>query len=495
MDKILNTNIRTVSRLLTEGTVKTSDFVRESLKRIKETENLKAFITVTGNEAEELAKQSEKRYKNGQPLSDMDGVIIGIKDNFCTKGISTTCASKMLENFKPPYNATAYQRFLDAGAILIGKTNLDQFAMGSGTINSIYGVTKNNWGCKDDDNFYIAGGSSGGSAVAVATGACFACLGSDTGGSVRNPASYCGVIGLKPTYGLISRLGLIPLVNSMDVVGILTRTVDDTVSVLNTIAGFDEKDSTSLTKPFKKIRLPPASKMKINGIKIGIPLEYNVEYLSEEVANVWNDIASMLKSEGAIIKPVSLPHTEYSIVVYSILNQCEVTSNMARYDGIEFGLRAREDYSTEKLYSTTRRLGFDEVVKGRILAGNYFLLASNYDKYFTKALKSRRLILNDFDNVWNEVDFLLTPTTLTEAPLYKDYVGQDNRHRLVEDYCTQAANLAGIPAISVPIKLSKNGLPLSIQLMGRNLSEPMLLAVSKFIENAVKFPHFQYNRT
>ncbi|CAG9825022.1 unnamed protein product [Phaedon cochleariae] len=493
MDKLLNTNIKTVSRLLLDGAVKTKDLTELALNRVSEIHKLNAFITLTQNEAQIQCGQSQERYKTQKPLSELDGVPIAIKDNFCTENIKTTCASKMLENFTPTYNATVYQRLLDAGAVLVGKTNLDQFAMGSGTIDSIFGPTKNVWGYSEGDNFRISGGSSGGSAVAVATGACYAALGSDTGGSTRNPASYCGVVGLKPTYGLVSRSGLIPLVNSMDVPGILARTVDDTVSVLNVLAGFDPKDSTSLTKPYKKIRLPPAGKMSIKGLKVGIPIEYNCEQLSEEVCDVWNEIAILLKNEGAIVKQVSMPNTEYSIVCYSILNQCEVASNMARYDGIEYGFRADEHYSTEKLYATTRRLGFNDVVKNRILTGNYFLLSRNYTKYFEQALKVRRLILNDFDNVWDDVTILLTPTTLTDAPLYRDFVSKTNRDQCAaQDFCTQPANMAGVPAVSIPIKLSKNGLPLGLQLIGKNLSEPLLLAVAKYIENIVKFPHFSY---
>ncbi|XP_050500257.1 glutamyl-tRNA(Gln) amidotransferase subunit A, mitochondrial [Diabrotica virgifera virgifera] len=492
MDKLLHTNIKTVSRLLFDGAVKPTELLNLALKKIEETKHLNAFISVTSEQAKLQANESERRHKEKKPLSELDGVVIAVKDNFCTEGINTTCASNMLENFVPSYNATVCQRLFNAGAILIGKTNLDQFAMGSATIDSIHGSTKNIWKLTNDD-FYIAGGSSGGSAVAVAAGTCFAALGSDTGGSTRNPASYCGIVGLKPTYGLVSRVGLIPLVNSMDVPGILTRTVDDAVSVLNVIAGYDEKDSTSLTRPYRKIRLPPASKMSIKGLKIGIPVEYNSEHVCDEVLDTWNELAVMLQNEGAVIKEVSMPNTEYSVVCYHILNRCEVASNMARYDGIEYGYRANEESSTEKLYATTRKMGFNDVVKNRILSGNYFLLSRNYDKYFNQALKTRRLISNDFHNVWDEVSLLLTPTTLTEAPSYKNYVkNYDPYKSAFEDFCTQAANMAGVPAVSIPIKLSKNGLPLSLQLMGRNLSEPMLLAVAKYIENLVKFPHFQH---
>nr|CAH7730678.1 unnamed protein product [Callosobruchus chinensis] len=492
MDKVLHTNIKIVNKLFLDGALTPTDLIGASLKKVADTKKYNAFITVAKKEAEKQAEESFERLKTKQPKSDLDGVPIAVKDNFCTKHMKTTCASKMLENFSPPYNATVCQRLIDSGAVLLGKTNLDQFAMGSGTVDSIYGPTKNVWNYKENcDDFYIAGGSSGGSAVAVASGVCFGAIGSDTGGSTRNPASYCGVVGLKPTYGLVSRQGLIPLVNSMDVPGILARNVDDVVSILNAVAGHDQQDSTSLTKPFKKIRLPPANKMIMKGLKIGIPVEYNCEYLSDEVLDIWDEIAQTLQNEGAIVKHVSMPHTQYSIVCYSILNQCEVASNMARYDGIEYGYRADEDYSTEKLYAVTRRIGFNDVVKNRILAGNYFLLSRNYEKYFNQALKVRRLIMNDFDNVWEEVQLLLTPTTLTEAPLHSDFIQKTNRDQCAfQDFCTQPANMAGIPAVSIPIKLSKKGLPLSLQIMGRNLSEPMLLALAKYIEHIVQFPQF-----
>ncbi|KAI4465180.1 transamidase [Holotrichia oblita] len=490
MDRILSLNIRLVNKLLQDNVISSTELINACLERARNIKKYNPFITITDNVAIKQANASTDRYNKKKTLSELDGLPIAIKDNFCTENIKTTCASKMLENFIPKYNATPYAKLKNAGAILIGKTNLDQFAMGSGTVDSIYGPTKNIWGYSDDNDFFITGGSSGGSAIAVATGTCYAAVGSDTGGSTRNPASYCGLVGLKPTYGLISRLGLIPLVNSMDVPGILTRTVDDCVTVLNTISGHDPKDSTSLMRQHRRIRLPPANKMTIKGLKIGIPIEYHCEHLSPDVLDVWDDVANVLEESGAIIKEVSLPNTEYSIVCYSILNQCEVASNMARYDGIEFGFRADENSSTEKLYATTRSLGFNEVVRNRILTGNYFLLTRNYEKYFNQALKVRRLISNDFDNIWDEVQLLLTPTTLSTAPLYSDFIKKTNRDQCaVQDYCTQPANMAGIPAVSIPIKLSKTGMPISLQLLGRNLSEPMLLAVAKLIEHLVEFKH------
>lgn len=491
MEKILNTTIKNAFKLLAENIVTAPVLADSALSRAKQFSKHNPFITLTEDVARKQAEQSQKRHSDKEPLSELDGLPIAVKDNFCTKEIATTCASKMLQNFTPTYNATVVQRLENAGAVLIGKSNLDQFAMGSGTVDSIYGPSKNIWGYQDDENFHIVGGSSGGSAIAVATGICYGAIGSDSGGSTRNPASYCGIVGLKPTYGLVSRWGLIPLVNSMDVPGVLARTVDDCISILNSIAGFDDKDSTSLTKPYRKIRLPPANKLSIKNLKIGIPAEYFNENLSSEIYDVWNEVANLLENEGAVIKQISMPNTEHSIVCYSVLNQCEVASNMARYDGIEFGYRADENKSTEKLYAKSRSMGFNEVVRNRILTGNYFLLTRNYEKYFNQALKVRRLISNDFLHAWENVQMLLTPTTLTTAPLYRDFIQKTNRDQCaLQDYCTQPANMAGIPAVSIPIKLSKEGLPISLQLMGRNLSEPMLLAVAKYIENIVRFPHF-----
>lgn len=466
--------------------------MKSTLKQIDNTKDFNAFITITDKIARESAEQSSILYQNKKPRSQLEGIPIAIKDNFCTKDVKTTCGSRMLEHFIPPYNATVCQRLFDAGAVLVGKTNLDEFAMGSGTVDSIFGVTKNLWGtsCNSTD-FHIAGGSSGGSAVAVASGSCYGAFGSDTGGSTRNPASYCGLVGLKPTYGLISRLGLIPLVNSMDVPGILTRTVDDCVTLLNITAGPDPQDSTCVSKPFNKIRIPPAEQLSIKNLKIGVPKEYACEYLDDEVLETWKEVASLLENAGAIVTEVDMPHTELSIACYSILNQCEVASNMARYDGVQYGYRENEESSTEKLYAKSRSTGFNSVVKHRILTGNYFLLTRNYEKYFMKAMKLRRLIATDFDHAFEQVQMLLTPTTLTPAPLYSDFIKKSNSEQCSQqDYCTQPANMAGIPAVSIPIKLSRKGLPIGLQLLGRNFSEPTLLALGKFIENQVLFPHF-----
>lgn len=302
------------------------------------------------------------------------------------------------------------------------------------------------------------------------------------------------MVGLKPTYGLCSRHGLIPLVNSMDVPGIFTRSVSDCVDVLNAVAGPDPLDSTIIREPFKTLQLPEVDQIDLRSVRIGIPKEYHCDGLSAEVLETWTKVADLLESAGARVQQVSLPNTAASIFVYSILNQCEVASNMARYDGIEYGHRAADERSTEQLYAQSRAEGFNHVVKTRILTGNFFLLRKNYDHYFEKALRVRRLIAEDFTRVFNgqstddKVDILLTPTTLSDAPLYKDFVTQSNRDQCaVQDFCTQPANMAGIPAVSIPIRLSKAGLPLSLQLMSNSLNEQLLLTVARWIEAQVKF--------
>ncbi|XP_054004150.1 glutamyl-tRNA(Gln) amidotransferase subunit A, mitochondrial [Hylaeus anthracinus] len=508
MNKLLFASIKDVSQKIHNVEVRPSDIAKAAVKLTTVIKPLNAYITVTDETAKKQAENSDSRQKNDALLGKLDGIPIAVKDNYCTNGHLTTCASKMLSNFIPIYNATVYQRLADSGAVLIGKTNLDEFAMGSGTIDSYYGPTKNLWksdvinkyySCKEectkdspnDNSWHIAGGSSGGSAVAVATGTCYAALGSDTGGSTRNPASYCGLVGLKPTYGLVSRYGLIPLVNSMDVPGILARYVDDAVFVLNAIAGPDEADSTSTRNEYVPINLP--STIDVSNLRIGIPKEYKLKNINPDVQECWDEVSQYLREAGASVSTVSMPHTSYSISCYSILNRCDVASNLACYDGMEYGYRADEWSSALELYKRTRTEGFGNVVKERILVGNYFLLEENYEEYYVKAMKMRRLISNDFESVWNDnIDLLLTPTTLTDAPDYNGFVALDNQTQcLIQDYCTQPANMAGIPAINLPIKLSRNGLPLSLQLMAPPFHEKKLLSIAKWIEQIVKFPRLE----
>ncbi|XP_075859205.1 glutamyl-tRNA(Gln) amidotransferase subunit A, mitochondrial isoform X2 [Microcebus murinus] len=441
---MLGRTLREVSAALKQGQITPIELCQKCLSLIKKTKFLNAYITVTEEVALKQAEESEKRYKNGQSLGDLDGIPIAVKDNFSTSGIETTCASNMLKGYVPPYNATVVQKLLDQGALLMGKTNLDEFAMGA--------------------------------------------LGSDTGGSTRNPAAHCGLVGVKPSYGLVSRHGLIPLVNSMDVPGILTRYVDDAAIVLGILAGHDPKDSTTVQDPVKPFMLP--SLTDVSKLCIGIPKEYLVPELSSEVRSLWSNAADLFESEGAKVIDVSLPHTSYSIVCYHVLCTSEVASNMARFDGLEYGHRCEIDVSTEAMYAATRREGFNDVVRGRILSGNFFLLKENYENYFIKAQKVRRLIANDFMNVFNSgVDVLLTPTTLSEAVPYLEFIQEDNRTRSAQDdIFTQAVNMAGLPAVSIPVALSNQGLPIGLQFIGRAFCDQQLLTIAKWFEKQVQFP-------
>ncbi|XP_074166272.1 glutamyl-tRNA(Gln) amidotransferase subunit A, mitochondrial isoform X1 [Sminthopsis crassicaudata] len=505
---MLGLSLREISAALKQGQVSPKELCQKCLSLIRETRFLNAYITVAEKKALKQAEESKKRYEKGQSLGILDGIPIAVKDNFSTAGIETTCASNMLKGYIPPYNATVVQKLLDQGAILIGKTNLDEFAMGSGSTDSVFGPVRNPWsyskqyrekrkqnnhGADEDSNWLITGGSSGGSAAAVSAFTCFAALGSDTGGSTRNPAALCGLVGLKPTYGLVSRYGLIPLVNSMDVPGILTRCVDDAAIVLDILAGHDPKDSTTIQDSVGPFILPILK--DVSKLCIGIPKEYNAPGLSSEMLALWYKAADLFESKGAKVVEVSLPHTSYSIICYQILCTAEVASNMARFDGLEYGHRCNVNVSTEAMYAATRREGFNDVVRGRILSGNFFLLKENYDDYFVKAQKVRRLIANDFVKVFNSgVDFLLTPTTLSDAMPYLEFIKEDNRTRSSQDdIFTQSVNMAGLPAVNIPMALSSHGLPVGLQLIGRAFSDQQLLTVAKWFEAQVQFPVIQFH--
>ncbi|XP_068211995.1 glutamyl-tRNA(Gln) amidotransferase subunit A, mitochondrial-like [Palaemon carinicauda] len=411
------------------------ELYRGAVHRQETISRLNAYIPTTISKTGKMASMSSsKRYDKGKVLGPLDGIPVALKDNFCIANTQTTCGSRMLENYTPPYSATVVKRLEAAGAIFIGKTNLDEFAMGCGTVDSLFGPSRNiyrsgiRYNFHDaygnditseipttslaEDDWYIAGGSSGGSAVAVATGSAFLALGSDTGGSVRNPAAYCGVVGLKPSYGVVPRHGLISLVNSMDVPGLFARTVDDVSTMLAVVAGLDSQDSTSVESNLRDLRLP--KKPRVDGLVVGIPVEYHRPNMDPAVIEAWTKVADMLENNGAQVREVSLPHTKYSIICYSVLNPCEVASNFTRYTGVEYGYRADNTTSMEALYALSRSAGLNDVVKSRILAGNYFLLEKNKKKYFHQALKVRRLICQDFTNVWSRgVDLLLTPVTLS----------------------------------------------------------------------------------
>ncbi|XP_072546116.1 glutamyl-tRNA(Gln) amidotransferase subunit A, mitochondrial isoform X2 [Salminus brasiliensis] len=450
---MLGLTIKEVSVALREGRLSATELCRKCLNRIKKTHYLNSYITVTEELAMKQAQEAEHRLLQGKPLGPLDGVPFSVKDNFCTENIETTCASHMLRGYCPPFNATVVQKLLDQGAVLVGKNNLDEFAMGSGSTDSVFGPVRNPWSYAvpyreqsqtqdPDSDWVIAGGSSGGSAAAVASLSSFMALGSDTGGSTRNPGSLCGVVALKPTYGLLSRHGLIPLVNSMDVPGIITRSVCDVATVLGVLQGRDEKDSTTVQTPNAATSLP--EDFDVRDICVGIPKEYHAPGLSAETLSQWGRVAAMFERAGARVREVSLPHTQRSIVCYYVLCCAEVASNMARFDGLQYGHRSTVDSSTEALYATTRHEGFNSVVRSRVLSGNYFLLKQNYHRYFVKAQQIRRLIAEDFRRVFQSgVDVLLTPTTLSDAARYSDFIQEDNRTRSAqEDIFTQPVNMA-----------------------------------------------------
>uniref|UniRef100_A0A665U2C4 Glutamyl-tRNA(Gln) amidotransferase subunit A, mitochondrial n=1 Tax=Echeneis naucrates TaxID=173247 RepID=A0A665U2C4_ECHNA len=495
---MLGLTIREVSVALREGRISPTELCRRCLNRVKKTRHLNAYITVTEELALKQAQEAETRLLQGTPKGPLDGIPFAVKDNFCTENIKTTCASRMLRDYIPPYSATVVQKLMDQGAILIGKTNMDEFAMGAGSTDGAFGPVRNPWshaapyreqtGAEPDSDWVITGGSSGGSAAAVASLTSYLALGSDTGGSTRNPGALCGVVALKPTYGLLSRHGLIPLVNSMDVPGIMTRSVGDAAIVLGILQGRDTKDSTTIPAPSSPTELPEVFDVK--NICIGIPKEYHAPGLSEETLAEWRRVADMFERAGARVEQVSLPHTQYSIVCYHVLCHAEVASNMARFDGLEYGHRSEVNSSTEAMYASTRHEGFNDVVRGRILSGNYFLLKQNYQHYFVKAQKVRRLIADDFRRVFSSgVDVLLTPTTLTDAACYSDFKQEDNRTRSAqEDVFTQPVNMAGLPAVSVPIALSRRGLPIGLQLIGCTAEDRKLLSVAQWIEQCVEFP-------
>ncbi|XP_061193448.1 glutamyl-tRNA(Gln) amidotransferase subunit A, mitochondrial-like [Saccostrea echinata] len=504
---MLSLTLRETINKLKDGSISAAELCEKCITRARRIQEFNFIVKDNFDQAQEESLQSSRlwsEYVSGRhhEWRKFSGIPFAIKDNFCTKDIRTTCASNILSNYVPPYTATVVQRLQDEGGVIIGKTNMDEFAMGSGSTDSIFGPVRNPWKYKFSqtdqstdnlegqavaDDWHIAGGSSGGSAVAVATGTCLGAFGSDTGGSTRNPAAYCGVVGFKATYGRLSRHGLIPLVNSLDVPGILTKSVDDANLIFNAVAGHDVRDSTTITDPFEKFTLP--DDINVTNLHIGIPKEYHAPGLSPCVLDAWRRAADMFENAGAKVSQVSLPHTQYSIICYGVLCCAEVASNMSRYDGIEYGHRAKIEDSTEELYAATRHEGFNDVVRGRIFAGNFFLLRRNYDNFFIKAQKVRRLIADDFRNVFKGgVDILLTPTTLTEAPSYTWFTEEDNRTRAEEqDVFTQPINMAGVPAITVPASLSHSGLPIGLQFVGPNFHDRQVLTVAKWFEQQTNF--------
>jgi aspartyl-tRNA(Asn)/glutamyl-tRNA(Gln) amidotransferase subunit A len=452
------------------------------IKAVEAARPLNAFLVETPERALAMAEESDARIAKGNPLP-LDGVPVAVKDLFCTEGVETTAASKILEGFVPPYESAVTANLWRAGACMLGKTNLDEFAMGSSNTTSAYGHVESPWRRPGDNRPLVPGGSSGGSAAAVASRAALAAIGTDTGGSIRQPAGFCGIVGMKPTYGRCSRWGIVAFASSLDQAGPMTRDVRDAAIMLTAMAGHDPRDSTSADLPVPDFE--QAVGQSVKGLKIGIPKEYRIDGMPKEIEALWQRGIDWLKDAGASMVEISLPHTPYALATYYIIAPAEASSNLARYDGVRFGLRVPGE-SLDEMYENTRAAGFGAEVRRRILIGTYVLSAGYYDAYYLKAQKVRALIARDFDAAFKQCDAILTPT----APSAAFAIGEkanDPIAMYLNDVFTVPVNLAGLPGISVPAGLSGEGLPLGLQVIGKAFDEEMVLRVGAAVENAAKF--------
>jgi len=456
--------------------VSSAELTKAFLERIDQTDGrVNSYVTVCEKEALDAAADADKRIASGDILP-LTGIPMSVKDIFCTRGILTTCSSRMLSEFIPPYDASSITRIREMGAVIIGKTNMDEFAMGSSTETSFYGTTKNPWNIE-----MIPGGSSGGSAASVAADQCAASLGTDTGGSIRQPAALCGVVGVKPTYGRVSRYGVVAFASSLDQVGPITKDVRDAAILLEAIAGYDPKDSTSVQR-----EVPQYGKLltgDIKGLKLGVPREYFIEGIDPDVKSAVDRAISDMEELGAEIVEISLPHTEHAVAVYYIVAPAEASSNLARYDGVKYGFRAKDVDNLQDMYNKTRAQGFGQEVKRRIMLGTYALSAGYYDAYYLKAQKVRTLISRDFREAYEKCDIIVTPTA--PAPAFR--IGEkaaDPLQMYLSDIFTISCNLAGLPGISIPCGLSKEGLPIGLQLIGNHFDEGALLKTAHAYEQS-----------
>jgi aspartyl-tRNA(Asn)/glutamyl-tRNA(Gln) amidotransferase subunit A len=452
------------------------------LAAAKASDKLNAYVTLTPDVALKMAAASDARIAKGE-AGPLEGIPLGVKDLFCTDGVRTTACSNILDDFTPTYESTVTANLWADGAVMLGKLNNDEFAMGSSNETSRFGPCINPWKASDSDADLVPGGSSGGSSTAVAAHLALGATATDTGGSIRQPASFTGTVGMKPTYGRCSRWGTVAFASSLDQAGPITRTVRDAAIMLKSMAGHDEKDTTSVD-----IEVPDyeaALTGDIRGLKIGIPKEYRVEGMSDEIEKLWTQGIDWLKNAGAEIVDVSLPHTKYALPAYYIVAPAEASSNLARYDGVRYGLRVQGDDITD-MYEKTRAEGFGDEVRRRVLIGTYVLSAGYYDAYYIKAQKIRTLIAQDFKQAYEKIDLLLTPTTPSPAFAIGEKV-DDPLSMYLNDVFTVPVNLAGLPGISLPAGLSSNGLPLGLQLIGRTFDEDTLLRAADVLEQAAGF--------
>ena len=449
----------------------------------KSNETLNAYVVVTADKALEMAKASDAKLAKGQG-GKLEGAPLGIKDLFCTKGVRTTACSNILGEFTPTYESTVTQNLWDQGSVMLGKLNMDEFAMGSDNGTSRFGPPTNPWRRKNSNVKLTSGGSSGGSATAVAADLCLAATASDTGGSIRQPAAFTGIVGIKPTYGRASRYGMVAFASSLDQAGPLAKTVKDAALMLEVMCSGDKKDSTSLHLPVPEWTKSVGKSIK--GMKIGVPKEYRADGMPEEIEKLWQQGIAWLKAAGAEIIDVSLPHTKYALPAYYIVAPAEASSNLARYDGIRYGSRQSGDGSLTSTYETTRAKGFGAEVQRRLLIGTYVLSAGYYDAYYLRAQKVRTRILQDFEEAFKQCDALLTPATPSAAFGYGEK-GDDPVAMYLNDIFTVTANLAGLPAIAMPAGLDAQGLPLGLQVIGKALDEESCFKVAAAIEDAASF--------
>ncbi len=479
----MNTTELTVHELVeklenNELTIK--DITKAYVDRIAEKEpEVEAFATTLTSEAVEQAKSIQTKIDNGEITNKLAGIPIGIKDNICTKGIKTTCSSKMLENFVSPYDATVMEKINEENLINLGKLNMDEFAMGSSTENSAFKTTKNPW-----DLSKVPGGSSGGSAAAVAANMVPWALGSDTGGSIRQPASLCGVVGLKPTYGLVSRYGLVAFASSLDQIGPITKDVTDSAMLLNIIAGHDEKDTTSAN--ISKKDYVKALMGNVKGLKIGVPKEFFGEGINEEVKKSILETVEKYKELGAEVEEFSLDIAKYSLAAYYIIACAEASSNLGRFDGIRYTYRSPNAKTLEEIFKKSRSEGFGAEVKRRIILGTYVLSAGYYDAYYKKAQKVRTMVMDEFNKGFEKYDLIITPT----SPVTAFGIGEKSNNPLemyLADICTVSINVAGLPAISIPCGVDSKGLPIGMQIIGKKFNEETILNAAYSIEKEIKF--------
>lgn len=463
---------------LRQGDMSSVEITRAYLDRIGQVEEkVGAYITLTPETALSQAEAADRARQSGETVHPLCGVPVAVKDNICVEGVKTTCASRMLEDFVPPYSATVWEKLSAAGCVLLGKTNLDEFAMGSTTENSAFHPTRNPRALDR-----VPGGSSGGSAACVAAGEAPFALGSDTGGSIRQPAAFCGVVGMKPTYGMVSRYGLVAFASSLDQIGPMTKTVRDNALALDLLAGYDRRDTTSVKRGYTPMGRDIGKGVK--GLTVGLPRQMFAEGLSDGVRRAVTHAAKVLEGLGATVKEIDLPSLEYALPAYYVLSSAEASSNLARFDGVRYGHRAAEYADLEELYVKSRSEGFGPEVKRRILLGTYTLSAGYFDAYYKKALQVRTLVIRDFDRAFEGCDALLGPVAPTTA--YR--IGEKSMSPLemyLGDVHTVPVNIAGIPALSMPCGADENGLPVGLQLMGKTFSEPMLYRIGGALEEAL----------